>query len=88
MNLKKKLVFGAVAVLSLALFTIILWEQVRDEFFSNFNTEVSVTREEQVELTLDALIDARAKDWLISSEALLYARTQVTEDVIAELSKI
>lgn len=85
--MKKKITYWALGVVSLCLFTVILWEQVRDGFFANFDTEVSVVREDPVELTLDNLINAKAEDWLLSTEAMEYARTQVTEDVINELGK-
>lgn len=86
--MKKKITYWSLGVFALCLFTIILWEQVRDPFFSNFNTTVEVVREEeQVELTLENLIKAKAETWLKSPEALDYAKTQVTESVIDELSK-
>ncbi len=86
--MKKKLVYGAIAIMSLCLFTIILWEQVRDGFFSVFDNSVEMTREEeQVEFTLDALITAKADTWLGTPEALEYAKNQVRGEVIDELSK-
>jgi hypothetical protein len=86
--MKKKLVYGAIAIISLCLFTIILWEQVRDGFFTVFDNSVEMTREEaQVEFTLDALISAKAESWLTGPEALEYAKNQVRGEVIDELSK-
>jgi hypothetical protein len=86
--MKKKITYYALAVFALSLFTIILWEQVRDSFFATFDNSVTVVREEEkVELTLDALISAKAESWLKSPEAAEYARTQVTEEVINELGK-
>jgi hypothetical protein len=86
--MKKKLVYGAIAIISLCLFTIILWEQVRDGFFTVFDNSVEMTREEeQVEFTLDALITAKADTWLGTPEALEYAKNQVRGEVIDELSK-
>ena len=86
--MKKKLVYGAIAMISLCLFTIILWEQVRDGFFTVFDNSVEMTREEeQVEFTLDALITAKADTWLGTPEALEYAKNQVRGEVIDELSK-
>jgi hypothetical protein len=86
--MKKKLVYGALAIMSLCLFTIILWEQVRDGFFANFDNTVSVSREEErAELTLEALINAKAESWLKGAEALEYAKNQVRGEVIDELSK-
>ena len=87
--MKKKITYYALAVFALSLFTIILWEQVRGSFFTVFDNSVEMTREEeQVEFTLDALISAKAETWLGSPEALEYARTQVTEEVINELGKV
>lgn len=86
--MKQKITYYSLAVLSLCLFTVILWEQVRDEFFANFDTTIVVTQEEKVELTLEALIESKATSWLKSPEALEYAKSHVTEDVINELGKI
>ena len=86
--MKKKITYYALAIASLSLFTVILWEQVRDDFFANFDTTVEITKEEEgVELTLDNLIKAKAEAWLDSPAGLEYARTQVTEEVINELGK-
>jgi hypothetical protein len=86
--MKKKITYYALSVLTLSLFTIILWEQARDTFFANFDPRVEMTREEKVELTIDALINARAESWLKGPDALEYAQNQVRGEVIKELSKI
>ena len=86
--MKKKITYYALAVFALSLFTVILWEQVRDEFFKTFDNSVVVVREEEkVELTLDALINAKAEAWLNGPEAFEYAKNQVRGAVIDELSK-
>lgn len=87
LTLTRKIVLASLATFAVALFAVILWEQVRDDFFSRFDNTVEMRSVEPVEFTLDALIDEKADSWLKSPEAYEYARTQVTEDVINELGK-
>ena len=84
--MKRKIIYGAIGVVALITFSIIVWEGVRDSFFSMF-PEVEVVRVDSSPTTIDGLIAERAASWLKGPEALDIAKEKVTKDVIDELSK-
>ena len=85
----EKLVYyslGLVAIIGLSIFG---WEQVREDVVDRFTGETQVVEQQDKQpTTIDGLIEEQAHSWLKSPEALKYAKAQVTEKVVEELSKL
>ena len=89
LSTSEKIVYSSIGLLVLSVAVIYGWEQIRQPIFDTFNGETAVLeRSVSKPTTIEGLIEEQAQSWLQSPEALDYAKQQVTEKVVEDLSKL